>query len=192
MDPCLHKPTLTEGDLVLRPFRREDGGRMLEILKIPEVLFLTGSVESREEAENPTFDAKEIEQWYGSLSTAKNRLDLAIEYKGVVIGELVLNEYDQKKSEANFRVLMDTHHTSKRIGSKSIELFLEYASINLPIRKIVLGVLEFNDRARHVYEKVGFTFQYREEKAHRFDGRDYAMDHYERINDNEKNVFSNE
>lgn len=60
MDPCLHKPTLTEGDLVLRPFRREDGGRMLEILKIPEVLFLTGSVESREEAENPTFDAKEI------------------------------------------------------------------------------------------------------------------------------------
>ncbi|PKF32495.1 GNAT family N-acetyltransferase [Macrococcoides caseolyticum] len=182
MSNFLNKPTLTEGDIRLRPFQRKDGKRMIQILNDPEVLRLTGSVNSSEEANHPSFLHSEIEDWYSSLAVADNRLDLAIEYKDKLIGEVVLNEYDEVKAEANFRVLMDTNYTSKGIGNKSITLFLDYACRHLPIRRFVLGVYVFNDRARYVYEKVGFTFHHRQEEAYSFDGQSYAMDHYELIN----------
>lgn len=178
----LHKPILIEKDITLRPFEKKDAKRMYEIINIPEVLYLTGSVESSEETIKSDISIKQIEDWYGSLSYADNRLDLAIEYRGKVIGEVVLNDYNEDESEINFRVLMDTEYTSKGIGFIAISMFLDYACKNLDIKKIVLGVYEFNERAKYVYEKIGFTFQYREKNALNFNNKSYAMDHYEMIN----------
>lgn len=47
------KPTLAVGDLTLRRFSERDAQRMIEIISIPEVVFLTGSECSSEDINKP-------------------------------------------------------------------------------------------------------------------------------------------
>lgn len=159
MQPFKNKPTLVGERVVLRPFVQSDGLRMFEIVTIPEVIYLTGSASSKHEINNPDKSIEafhRLEKWYSELQEKDNRLDLAITYNDIVVGEVVINEYDSIKRQANFRVLMDTAYTSKGLGYEAIRLFLDYCIDNLPVDSYLLDVFAFNLRAKRTYEKLGF------------------------------------
>lgn len=157
------KPTLKGSKVVLRPFQQEDITRMLEILSDPEVRHLTGSVGNDAETRLPILesDIERFTKWYESRNEQKDRLDLAVVDKetGVVVGEVVLNEYDEGSGNVNFRILIGAVGRSRGFGSEATELILRYGFEVLNLHKIGLEVFSFNPRAEHVYRKNGFVLE---------------------------------
>lgn len=166
-----HKPKLNGIKVILRPFTKEDVESMLMILNDPEIIKLTGSADTTEKTHIPLNEdqIKYTTKWYEKINSHDDRLDLAIEYKGKLAGEVVLNEYDEDLKTCNFRILIGKEYRDKGLGSDAIKTFLDYAFNSLDLHRIELEVIAFNPRARHVYEKCGFVYEGTKRKAHRFD-----------------------
>lgn len=153
------QPTLRGERVLLRPFVAEDAEAMGVILADPEVQRLTGSVTSSEEAAaaSPIPDDT-TRTWYATRAECTDRLDLAVvdTRTGELVGEVVLNELEPERRACNFRVLIGPSGRDRGLGSEAIQLFITHAFAATRLERIELGVLDFNPRARRVYERVGF------------------------------------
>lgn len=156
------KPTLTSPDrtVQLRPFTADDADRMLDILAQPLVNLYTGSSDHTP-APAETFpadaaDTARIRTWYATRSDQNDRLDLAIVQNGTLIGEVVLNLYDAENNSCNLRILIADDATEHGAGQATFALILPYAFLALGLNTLTLDAFEFNQRAIHVYHKVGF------------------------------------
>ncbi|MEG0326887.1 MAG: GNAT family protein [Erysipelothrix sp.] len=174
------KPTLVGERVILRKFEDNDIDRMIEIIQIPEVGFLTGSAITSEELNRKRTpeDLERYRQWYKDIQTASDRLDLAITVDGEVLGEIVLNEWDPEMNAISFRILMDPSHASMGYGSEAMTLFLNYAFKKFNFNRIELEVYSFNPRARRAYEKVGFVYEGTKREAFQFDKVKYDIEFF--------------
>lgn len=168
------KPVLRGERVVLRPFSEADIEAMGPILADPEVLRLTGSVDSTPAAEtaDPVIDAR-TRAWYRGLAARSDRLDLAVvdAAGGHCLGEVVLNDLDARNRSCNFRILLGPAGRNRGLGSEATALLLEHAFTATVLHRIELEVYAFNPRARHVYERAGFTFEGTARDALLFDGQ---------------------
>lgn len=157
------KPILQGEKVMLRPFQSEDVEAMLEILADYEVRKLTGSVSNDNEAyaPEPEEELARTRQWYQSRNEQCDRLDLAIVDKTTdsVVGEVVLNEYDDNANKVNFRILIGPNGRNKGLGSEATAFLLKYGFDVLGLHKIELQVFSFNPRGEHVYIKNGFVLE---------------------------------
>ncbi|WP_442598595.1 GNAT family N-acetyltransferase [Neobacillus sp. D3-1R] len=146
------KPEMVGEKVILRPFRVEKDFPFLEeCLKDPEVLKLTGS--------SPGFDREQIINWYSTRNEQTDRLDLAIVDKteNILVGEAVVNLYDETNHSMNFRILIGPRGRNKGLGTEATQLIIDHIFKNTDLKQITLGVYAFNPRAIKVYEKVGFV-----------------------------------
>lgn len=168
------KPTLRGERVVLRPLTGDDADDMAVILSDPEVRRLTGSVDTTAEANEPQPADDRLRHWYATRVDEDDRLDLAIvdAVTGRVVGEIVLNEYDEDDGvrRCNLRCLLGPDGRDRGLGTEAVRLVCGYAFDVVGLDRITLEVFEFNPRARRVYEKVGFTPTGTREDALRFDG----------------------
>ena len=168
------KPVLAGEKVILRPFTEADIAAMGPILADPEVLRLTGSVHSTRDAESadPGLDAA-TRTWYEGLAARPDRLDLAVvdAAGGHCVGEVVLNDLDAENRSCGFRILLGPAGRNRGLGSEATALLLEHAFTKTTLHRIALEVYDFNPRARHVYERAGFTFEGTARAALLFDGR---------------------
>jgi RimJ/RimL family protein N-acetyltransferase len=169
MTPFTTKPVLTGSLVTLRPVTADDAETMVEIFADPDVGRLTGSVHSSRPQEAMPIES--ARRWYGSRADADDRLDLAIidRATGDLVGEAVLNEWDPGSSSASFRTLIGPAGRDRGLGTESARLLLGYAFERLDLHRVGLEVFDFNPRARHVYEKVGFVHEGTRRHALRFD-----------------------
>lgn len=146
-----YKPTLVGEKVILRPFLSDDLPLIEACLKDPEVGKLTGSTED--------FDSETVEKWYNSRNEQTERLDLAIVDKSqnILVGEVVVNLYDEKNHSMNFRILIGPRGRNRGIGTEVTNLMINYIFHNTSLDQITLSVFDFNPRAKAVYEKVGFV-----------------------------------
>jgi RimJ/RimL family protein N-acetyltransferase len=155
------KPTLTGTKVVLRPFRVEqDAPALREMLRDPEVLRLTGS--SHDPGDMPEWDEaaeSRFLDWYGTRNHQADRLDLAVMDKasGQCVGEVVFNEWTEPNRSCNFRTILGPHGRNRGLGTESIRMFIGYGFEQLGLHRISLQVINFNPRARRVYDKTGFV-----------------------------------
>jgi RimJ/RimL family protein N-acetyltransferase len=159
-DPDLaSKPTIRGRRVTLRPFRDGDVEVMAQVLSDPEVRRLTGSVESTAEAQLPQPLDEPLRDWYATRNDQPDRLDLAIEdaASGDLVGEVVLNELDRESLTCNLRLLVGPQGRDRGLGTEAVTLATAHALEVLGLRRVTLEVLEFNPRARRVYEKVGYV-----------------------------------
>lgn len=185
----MEKPRLVGERVVLRPFEEADIEPMIAIISDPTLRFLTGSSITTEEANTP-YSPERIDgmrTWYRTINDQTDRLDLAITVNDTVIGEVVLNDWDSELNSCNFRVLMAMDHTNHGYGRDAIQTFITYALNTLNLHRIELEVYDFNPRARHVYESVGFLYEGTKRKAFRFDGCYYDIHLYAIVNDQKEN-----
>ncbi|MEU7001105.1 GNAT family protein [Nonomuraea sp. NPDC046570] len=146
-----NKPTLVGERVTLRPVGPEHVDGLLDLLADPEVRRLTGSHADPAGREAAT-------RWYSTRGEQSDRLDLAICVGEEYVGEVVLNELDGDNLSCNLRVaLLGARVFGKGFGSEAIRLVLDHAFTTTPLHRISLDVFAFNDRARHVYEKLGFV-----------------------------------
>ncbi len=145
------KPTIEGRKVILRPFKEKDFPLIEECLKDPEVIKLTGS--------SANFDRQLFHQWYRTRNEQKDRLDLAVEDKvqANLVGEAVINLYDQKTHSMNFRILIGPRGRNRGLGTEATQLMIDYIFQNTDLNFLTLSVYDFNPRAKHVYEKVGFV-----------------------------------
>ncbi|WP_142828658.1 GNAT family N-acetyltransferase [Planococcus soli] len=145
------KPLLAGEKVILRPFKNEDFSFIEECLKDPEVLKLTGS--------SSDFNREATLHWYNTRNKQTDRLDLAIvdQSKGFLVGEVVINAYDEKNHSMNFRILIGPRGRNQGLGTEATRLIIDYLFNNTTLDQLTLSVFDFNPRARYVYEKVGFV-----------------------------------
>jgi len=169
----LTKPTLTGSRVVLRPFEERDFPAIGEALADPEVLRLTGSIHTSEEAagRSPVLDERGLE-WYRGRNTADDRLDLAIVDRATdrCVGEAVLNDYSPGNASCNFRTMIGPSGRDRGLGTEATKLIVGYGLRSLGLHRIELMVFAFNPRAQRVYEKAGFRVEGTAREVLRYDG----------------------
>ncbi|MDY3049415.1 MAG: GNAT family protein [Rothia sp. (in: high G+C Gram-positive bacteria)] len=172
MFPTLaNKPTLTGSLVELRPFNSQAVEAMLEILQEPEVLIKTGTVHTRD-PQTHQFDRQKTLDWYAQINQQTDRLDLAIYSQELdrYVGEVVLNDYDPANKSVNFRIAIGQAGQNRGYGTQATLLLVNYAFEQLDINRIELEVLDFNQRAKHVYTSCGFVAEGRRRQAFLIDG----------------------
>ncbi|MFH0519544.1 GNAT family N-acetyltransferase [Streptomyces sp. M41] len=146
------KPVLRGERALLRPFEAEDVPVLARILDDPEVARLTGSPEE-------PLGMDRLRAWYGSRNDQTDRLDLAVVdlASGALVGEVVLNNWDEPNRNCNFRILIGPGGRDRGLGTEAARLIVGYAFEQLGLHRVSLHVLSHNPRARRAYEKVGFV-----------------------------------
>ena len=79
--------------------------------------------------------------------------------KGILVGEVVANLYDEESNSMNFRILIGPRGRNRGLGTETTVLFVDHLFENTSLSQLTLSVFEFNPRARHVYENVGFAIK---------------------------------
>lgn len=150
----MEKPTLVGEKVVLRPITAErDAKGMFAALSDEESMRLTGT-----QAE---FTFEQVEAFCKRIETADDRYDFAITQKddpaSAYVGEVVLNQIDDENRSASFRIALgSSEHFGKGLGTEATRLIVDFGFRQLNLHRIELEVFDFNPRAQHVYEKVGF------------------------------------
>ncbi|GAA3135022.1 GNAT family N-acetyltransferase [Streptosporangium carneum] len=146
------KPTLYGERVTLRPVGPEHADGLWELVNDPETARLTGS--------HGELDRTATDIWYATRGDHDDRLDLAIcaAEDDAYVGEVVLNELDPHNRSCNLRIaLIGPRAFGRGYGTEAIRLTLEHAFTTTDLHRISLEVFDFNDRAVHVYRKVGFV-----------------------------------
>jgi RimJ/RimL family protein N-acetyltransferase len=165
------KATLT-GDLVtLRPARRSDAAVLHSYLGDREVSRLTGASRTSSGAGQPGWTVEQLEEIYDRWSTADDRIVWVIidNSTGNVAGESVLNDLDPHSRWCNFRIWISGAR-DRGLGTEATRLTLRHAFEEQRLNRVELQVYDFNPRARHVYEKVGFVLEGTKRQVLLFDG----------------------
>lgn len=160
-----NKPTIEGEKVILRPFKaEEDFPYIEECLNDPEVGKLTGSP--------PDYDRDKVYEWYRTRNEQSDRLDLAIidKSQGVLVGEAVVNFYDEKEQSMNFRIMIGPRGRDRGLGTEATQLIIDYVFHSTSLNQVTLSVYDFNPRAKRVYEKVGFVVYSIDKKDLEFEG----------------------
>lgn len=159
------KPTLAGELVLLRPVEAADAAGLLAIDS--ETARLTGS------NRDAGFTLENLENWYATRGTHDDRLDLSIieQATGEWAGEVVLNELNRHNESCGFRILLQgPRFYGRGLGTEATRLAIDYAFGVVGVHRIELEVYDFNPRARHLYEKVGFLHEGTKRDALRWDG----------------------
>ncbi|MDF2541595.1 MAG: family N-acetyltransferase [Herbinix sp.] len=152
MIDLIYKPTLEGNKVILRPFHEDDLDAIEECINDPEVSKFTGSTDGE------VYDREELYQWYSTRNKQPNRMDLAIIDKTnhILVGEAVINEYDEINHSMNFRILIGPKGRDQGFGTEATKMIVDYIFLNTDLKQLTLSVFAFNPRAQRVYEKIGF------------------------------------
>lgn len=145
-------PTITGDRIRLRPFRDTDHDALWAMVNDAEGGRLTGT--------HTSFTREQIERWYSTRDTQRDRLDLAIATidDDACVGEIVLNDLDSHNRACSLRIsLMGPGVFGRGYGSQAIELVLGHAFEVVGLHRVDLEVYAFNTRAIHVYRQCGFV-----------------------------------
>jgi len=128
-----------------------------------EVICYTGATE--------TF-SKEVVYAYVDRNVAdETRYDFLVFQAQQLVGEVVLNDIDTDSRHASFRIcLFGTRNLNQGIGTEATGLVLRFAFEELGLHRVELEVFDYNPRAKHMYEKVGFVQEGIKRDAMRIDG----------------------
>ena len=76
---------------------------------------------------------------------------------GKPFGSVYYRDIDPISKTAEFGIFIgEEDHISKGYGQEAMRLFIDFGINELGLMKIDLRVIESNDRAYHMYEKMGF------------------------------------
>lgn len=95
-------------------------------------------------------------QWIQARSTDEVRF--MIEVDGEAVGTIFLTELDFKNSSALLNIkLLQTEHGNKGIGTKSLQLLMDYCFDELNLHCLYAYILEYNQASQRLFEKCGFV-----------------------------------
>ncbi|MEC0212075.1 GNAT family protein [Paenibacillus ehimensis] len=138
--------------IYLRPVEMSDLDDYYAYLSDPTTSRFTGT--------QKVFSRQTAASWIEHISKPdSSRVDLMIISQATdrLVGEVVLNDIDPVNRSANIRIaIAGQANQGKGYGTEAMLLMLHHAFGRLNLHRVELSVYAFNDRAIHVYEKLGF------------------------------------
>ena len=148
--------TLKDGrKCILRPVRREDAADMIEYLRMVsgETIFLLRN------ADEVTYTIESEENLLENKRNAPREIMMVAEVDGRVAGNCgIVSRGDLRRvrHRCGFAIALKQEYCDAGLGTAMMEYALSLAK-DMGYEQVELEVVEGNDRARHVYEKMGFT-----------------------------------
>ncbi|MBC2141801.1 spermidine N1-acetyltransferase [Listeria innocua] len=136
------------GDLRLRPLEREDlkfVHRLNNDAKIMSYWF-----------EEPYEAFVELQELYDKHIHDQSERRFILELDGQMVGLVELMEIDYIHRRAEFQIIIDPKFQGHGYAVSATKLAMKYAFHVLNLHKLYLVVDKVNEKAIHVYEKVGF------------------------------------
>lgn len=136
------------GDLKLRPLEREDlkfVHRLNNDAKIMSYWF-----------EEPYEAFVELQELYDKHIHDQSERCFILELDGQMVGLVELMEIDYIHRRAEFQIIIDPKFQGHGYAVSATKLAMKYAFHVLNMHKLYLVVDKVNEKAIHVYEKVGF------------------------------------
>lgn len=136
------------GDLKLRPLEREDlkfVHRLNNDAKIMSYWF-----------EEPYEAFVELQELYDKHIHDQSERRFMLELDGQMVGLVELMEIDYIHRRAEFQIIIDPKFQGHGYAVSATKLAMKYAFHVLNLHKLYLVVDKVNEKAIHVYEKVGF------------------------------------
>ncbi|EAG0240276.1 spermidine N1-acetyltransferase [Listeria monocytogenes] len=136
------------GDLKLRPLEREDlkfVHRLNNDAKIMSYWF-----------EEPYEAFVELQELYDKHIHDQSERRFILELDGQMVGLVELMEIDYIHRRAEFQIIIDPKFQGNGYAVSATKLAMKYAFHVLNMHKLYLVVDKVNEKAIHVYEKVGF------------------------------------
>jgi diamine N-acetyltransferase len=137
--------------LYLRPVEPEDITSIYRWANDPEIRGLTGEV--------LPMSMKHAADFLEKIHTDHNRVWFSVVLKenNRLIGEAgLLRMFNPWKTTDLTLIIGEKDCWGKGYGTEAIKLLLDYAFGYLGFHRVAVGVVEFNTRALHFYQKVGF------------------------------------
>ena len=161
---------LTGDKIKLRPLRFEDWKKTISWRTDTD---LTQMVMSQP---FPITDELEKEWFESELKNKSNKsVYFGIEELSTkeLIGFIFLNNFNWINRTCQLGILIGAvREQGKGYGTETMNLIIKYAFNTLNLRKITLEVIDTNDKAQRLYEKLGFKIEGRL-KNHYFSEKDY-------------------
>lgn len=146
---CLqpHEPLATSR-LLLRPITPADGLMLFEYMKTDWYgLALTGvAVTITEHGVELPWTAEQVERAYTQFSADEQRAMFAVvlpALPGTVIGEVVLNEYDDEHHSCNLRAYIAPKWRARGYGREALETLMRFFSPQTRYSNAGVGRIEF-------------------------------------------------
>ena len=76
-----------------------------------------------------------------------------------LVGHVTLWGIDPSVRSATLGIMIGGPHVERGLGTDALQVALRFAFEELDLNKVELSVWEFNSRALHVYERVGFVVE---------------------------------
>lgn len=116
------------------------------------------------------------ERWYEATLDNPGMLAFAVEYEGRHVGGAGLDHIDGKNASAEVGLFIgEPELWDKGLGGDVLRTLLRYGFEQLNLNRIQLRVFATNERAVHLYEKVGFQHEGRWREAEFRHGRYHDM-----------------
>ncbi|MEM9201590.1 MAG: GNAT family protein [Actinomycetota bacterium] len=147
-------PVLPGPVVDLRPITVDDALAMFVSLSDEESNRLTGTQE--------TFTLDQVEAHCARIAAAPDRHDFAITRPGdpTYLGEVVLMDIDSVNRSAVFRIALARESLfGQGLGTAATQRIVDFGFDEVGLHRIELEVYAFNERARHVYEALGFQVE---------------------------------
>jgi len=118
------------------------------------------------------FTDEDAKEWYQRVK--KHPCKWIIEYNNIFVGAVSLRP-EVMDNKGRFAIeIYDENMYNKGIGSKALSLVLDYAFNHIKYHKVYLRALDYNERAKHVYEKFGFVKEGIDREGACIDGKYYS------------------
>ena len=103
---------------------------------------------------------KWIEEESGEMSPASYYFSIRTLAEDTLIGELELDVVNWSARDAFVAIgIGETQYWSKGYGTDSMDVLLRFAFTEVNLKRVSLGVFEYNPRAIRSYEKAGFRHE---------------------------------
>ncbi|WP_029687192.1 spermidine N1-acetyltransferase [Tatumella saanichensis] len=135
----------------LRPLERED-------LHFVHQLDNNASV-MRYWFEEPYEAFVELSDLYNKHIHDQTERRFVVEHQGQNAGLVELVEINHVHRRAEFQIIIDPAHQGKGLASQAAKLAMEYGFSVLNLYKLYLIVDEENEKAIHIYSKLGFEIE---------------------------------
>jgi RimJ/RimL family protein N-acetyltransferase len=143
-------PELRGSRVTLRALLPSDRGARIALGRDPEFVRLNGGDASTLRP----FTEADADRWFRGRGDS---LRWAIVHEAQLVGEIRLDRLDEANRSARLAMgIYAPTHRGRGFGTEAARLVLDHAFGELALHRVDLNVLEFNEGAMRLYERLGF------------------------------------
>jgi len=143
------------GEILLRPLDSRDVEALYRIRNDPNVVAMLGGFSSG-------YSRQDLREWLESHRTRRDEVlwAIALAKTDECIGHVGLYQIDHRVGKGEFAILIGrTEYQGRGLGRRIMQYVEGYGFRELRLNKIALSVLADNERARQLYDALGFEVE---------------------------------